>query len=233
MFLPQANWVQQGDQVDYTPVGAVASGAVVIVGNQALIAKRDIAAGALGSLSETGVFDVVKDSSVFSAGDVVYWNATGTPANSALSASSGAATSTPGTNVLMGIVTPDGAALTGDYTVRVRIGSAAQGKVPRLPVAAVTVGGNTQANANALIEGFNLVSGADNTNAVILPANKAGMQVKVKSITSGKILIVLPPVGSKINGATANALYNHANLAERTYTCFNATDWFTAPETPT
>jgi collagen type VII alpha len=122
MFSPQGNYVQQGITLDYTPVSAVAAGAVVLIGTIPMIAKRDIAANTLGNLDCGGVFDVVKDGSAFSAGDAVYWNATGNPVVG--TAGTGAATSTASGNNLLGVVTPDGAAVAGDSTVRVKLTAA-------------------------------------------------------------------------------------------------------------
>lgn len=101
----------------------------------------------------------------------------------------------------------------------------------REPVTTVAAAGTVIGNAAALSEGFNLVTAADNTKGVILPAFVAGEKIKVKNNTSGKILLVYPPVGGKINGGAANAVYNVAALAERTFHVYNSTDSFTDPET--
>ncbi len=107
--------------LDYNPDSAVAAGAVVVYGTTVGIVICDIPAGGPGALVIDGVFLVVKDSSVFAAGDAVYWNPTGNPVGG--EAGSGCATSTPGAN-LMGSVPPEGAALTGDATVQVFLTSA-------------------------------------------------------------------------------------------------------------
>jgi hypothetical protein len=99
--------------------------------------------------------------------------------------------------------------------------------------AAVAAGGTAIGNAAALIEGFNRVTGANNAAAVILPVARPGAAVVVKSATSGSILKVFPQVGSTVNGGAANAVYNQANLAIRTFYAHNATAWFTDEETPT
>lgn len=116
----QGTYVQDGENIDYTPVSAVSVGDVVVLGTIPLIAPRDIAAAALGALATEGVFDVVKDTSTFSAGDAVYWNATGSPVGGVVS--TGAATSTASGANLMGVVVI--AALTADTTVRVKLTAA-------------------------------------------------------------------------------------------------------------
>ena len=310
MAQTPANYVFPGASLPYTGAGTEVPGQVIEVGTVPMIVETvDPNAATAMNLSSGGVWNVPKDTSTFSAGDAVYWDSNGSPVTG--TASSGAATSTASGNNLMGLVTPLGAALTGDSYVQVLLTAAkrtttiagsvtadditgsdsslgiagkagnngaggaiviaggagnnasaggaltlrggagdgaANGAIaigdantvsvtfgvnPRIPVAAVVPGGTAIGNANALSEGFNLVTGADNTAAVILPASVAGKVVHVKSNTSGKILIVFPPVSSAINGASANAAYNHANLAIRTYYCYNSTLWLTDPETPT
>lgn len=62
--------------IDYTPFSAVSAGDVVVLENNAFMAKRDIAAGQLGELHAYGVWDMPKETGVaHSAGDLVYWNA--------------------------------------------------------------------------------------------------------------------------------------------------------------
>ena len=61
------------DTIDYTPSGAVSSGDVVAVGGIIGVAKEDIAASALGTLSINGQYELdLKSGKTFSAGDSVY-----------------------------------------------------------------------------------------------------------------------------------------------------------------
>ncbi len=101
----------------------------------------------------------------------------------------------------------------------------------RIGVATVVVGGTAIGNANAVAEGFTLVTGADNTAAVKLPTAAAGVVVHIKNAEPAKLLKVFPAVNAKINNAAANAVYNQTNGAFRTFVAYNATDWFTHPET--
>ncbi len=60
--------------VNHTPGGAIAAGDVVVVGDSVRIARRDIAANALGALdAQGGVYRVAGDAAIAS-GKVVYWN---------------------------------------------------------------------------------------------------------------------------------------------------------------
>ena len=61
-------------------------------------------------------------------------------------------------------------------------------------------------NATLLSYGFNVVSAADSTKAVILPVATAGMVVWVASPVANVALPVFPQVNSTIGGAAANAV---------------------------
>jgi len=109
-------YYKTGRIVPYTPPStAVTAGDVVVIGTVPLLAPLDIAVGALGELHVDGEWDLPKDTSTFTAGDAVYWNATGSPVTG--TASSGAATSTASGANLVGWCTADAA--TGVDRVRV------------------------------------------------------------------------------------------------------------------
>lgn len=59
-----ADFVQEGDRIDYTPTAAVAAGDVVQVDSRAGVATSAIAAGALGSLQTCGIYTVAKTTGV-------------------------------------------------------------------------------------------------------------------------------------------------------------------------
>ena len=72
---------QEGDHIDYAPGNAaITGGDVVKIGNAVCIAKEDIPANGLGTVTRRGVFRCPKDNaSAFNAMDQVFWNATGNP----------------------------------------------------------------------------------------------------------------------------------------------------------
>jgi predicted RecA/RadA family phage recombinase len=73
----QAQFVHEGDYVDYTPGAAVAAGDVVVQGDLVGVAKGDIAANKLGALALTGVFDFAKATNVaYAVGTILYWDDT-------------------------------------------------------------------------------------------------------------------------------------------------------------
>jgi predicted RecA/RadA family phage recombinase len=100
----KAKFVQRGESIDYTSATDVAAGDIVVQGDLVGVAKLDIPAGKLGSLSVCGVYDIVKKASeTITVGAQVYWDAN-------------AATATTG-EVVLGVAVA--AAAGTDATVRV------------------------------------------------------------------------------------------------------------------
>lgn len=98
--MSQATYIQEGREVDYTPVGDVDTGEVVIQDGQAGIAKTAIASGVLGALSIGGMFDVQQKAEIIPAGASVYWDENGSSVSGV--ALAGAATATATGNIYMG-----------------------------------------------------------------------------------------------------------------------------------
>ena len=111
--MATAQFIHNGDSIDYTPGAAVAAGDVVVQGDLIAIAKLDIAAGQLGALATVGVFDVPKATGAgtdITAGAKLWWNAT----NSRVEKTDGS-----GAHKYLGKAVR--AALTTDATVRIRL----------------------------------------------------------------------------------------------------------------
>jgi hypothetical protein len=111
-----ASFYKNGRMRGYTPTVDTYPGDVVVIGSQAYLAANFIAANTLGAIHTDGTWQVPKDTSTFSDGDPVYWNATGNPVIG--TAGTGCCTSTSSGNTLMGVA--DGAGLTGDQYLYVR-----------------------------------------------------------------------------------------------------------------
>lgn len=80
--------------IDYTPGSAVSAGDVVVVNSVLHFAQLDIAANALGALAAAdGVWKGNKVTGAISAGDRIYWDASGSPVTGTVS--TGAFTKTP------------------------------------------------------------------------------------------------------------------------------------------
>lgn len=224
----------QGDVIDYTPGSATLAGTVIVTGTSLVtITTTDLAASEKGSAATRGVFNVPKDSSDVADGAALYWDADGNPVGG--TAGSGAATTTSTGNPFMGWAIEAAGTGVGDVDMLLRSADSTtvSGDLSRAPSATVAVGGTAQANANAVATGFVLVTGADDTAAIKLPAAEAGKVCIVKNGVANKILKVFPATADKINGASANAVYNQANGALRVFVAYDATDWYTDPETPT
>jgi predicted RecA/RadA family phage recombinase len=70
-------FIHIGDSIDFTPSSTIAAGDVVVQNDLVGVAKLDIAAGTLGALAVTGVFDFPKATgagSAIAAGVNVYWH---------------------------------------------------------------------------------------------------------------------------------------------------------------
>lgn len=105
----QAQYVQEGNYIDYTPGSAVAAGDVVVQGDLVAVAKGDIAANKLGALAVGGVFDFAKNTGVaYTVGQILYWDDT-----------NNVVTATATGNKQIGKVVR--AAATTDTTVRMRL----------------------------------------------------------------------------------------------------------------
>lgn len=95
-------------------------------------------------------------------------------------------------------------------------------------VSAVTPTGSVQGDAAALSNGLNVVTGADGTKGVILPAAAAGKQVRIKNVT-GFALKVWPATGDGINAVAVNGSYSMAASTSVILEAADATTWYTFP----
>lgn len=73
--MPQAQFIQHGDAIDFRPAFDVPAGYVVPLGTMVGITKCPIKANRLGSLALRGVFEVpVEDPNEWSVGAKVRWS---------------------------------------------------------------------------------------------------------------------------------------------------------------
>ena len=117
--MAQAEFVHDGDAIDYTPGADVAAGTVVVREELVCVTKRDIKANTLGALATRGIFDVVKVSGAINPGAGIYWDDDGDPVGG--TAGSGAATTVAANGKFMGYAVA--AAGASDGTVRVLLRS--------------------------------------------------------------------------------------------------------------
>ena len=75
--MATAQFIHDGDSIDYTPDSDVSAGDVVVQEELVGVAKLDIEANRLGALAVTGVFDFPKATgggTAIAAGKKVYWD---------------------------------------------------------------------------------------------------------------------------------------------------------------
>lgn len=109
-----AKYVQKGDCLDYTPATDVNAGDIVVAGAIFGVVQRPIAAGEIGAIATTGVFELSKATTdaAMAFGDIAFWDAS----NAKVVATAG----TNDVNVPCGVVVAEAAAAA--ETVLVKIG---------------------------------------------------------------------------------------------------------------
>jgi hypothetical protein len=96
--------------------------------------------------------------------------------------------------------------------------------------ATVAATGSDQAGAAALAAGFTLVSAADGTKGVRLPAASAGLVVIIKNgDAANAVLKVYPASGDAINAITADGAYSMAAKTSMLLVAYDSTTWYTVP----
>jgi hypothetical protein len=94
--------------------------------------------------------------------------------------------------------------------------------------ATVAATGTAQGDAAAVAAGFTLVSAADGTKGVILPAASAGLVVIIKNNAAGALKIY-PASGDAINALSANSAYSITNLTSTVLVAYDSTTWYSVP----
>jgi hypothetical protein len=99
-----------------------------------------------------------------------------------------------------------------------------------LSVSTVAATGSAQTDAAAVGTGFTLVTGADATKGVILPAAEAGLFLVIKNADAANaVLKVYPASGDAINALSANASYNMAAKTSVILVAYDSTTWYSVP----
>ena len=182
----QGKFVQDGRNVDYTPVAAVGAGDVVVQDGVVGVANIDIAASVKGALSIAGVFNVVKAEEAFATlGAPVYWDENGSPYNGV--ALSGAATATATGNTYMGSVLV-AAVSTDEYVTVVLKVTIAAGAVDAAMLASWK-SGNVAVAADALVipvthRHVSKTTGGD-AEALTLANGVAGQMLTIDLVVDG------------------------------------------------
>ena len=119
----------------------------------------------------------------------------------------------------------EGVAVSGPFTL------SAAGLVA-LASATVAAAGSIQGDAGALAQGFTLVSAADGTKGVVLPAAAAGAMVTLKN-NSASILKLWPGVGDAIDAIAANGNTTVPGYGTMTLAAYDVTTWYSEDDPPT
>ena len=94
--------------------------------------------------------------------------------------------------------------------------------------ATVAATGSTQSDAASVSDGFTLVSAADGTKGVKLPAAVAGRTVILKN-NANAVLKVWPASGDAVNAITADSNYVLAAITSSLLVAYDATTWYSVP----
>jgi len=100
-----------------------------------------------------------------------------------------------------------------------------------IPTATVAATGSLQTDAAAVTTGFTLVSAADATKGVKLPAAAAGLQVIIKN-GANAVLKIWPNTDDAINAVGANNAFSIAALTSVHLISYDATTWYSLPLLP-
>lgn len=95
----------------------------------------------------------------------------------------------------------------------------------------VAAAGSTKDDAAAMVADFVLVSAADGTKGVKLPAGVAGKIMFIKN-NANAVLKIWPPAGGQINAVGADTAMSIAAFTGAVLAASSATQWFTIPLLP-
>ena len=97
-----------------------------------------------------------------------------------------------------------------------------------LKSATVAAAGTNQATAAAVSDGFTLVSAADGTKGILLPAAVAGRTVILKN-NANAVLKVWPASGDAVNAIAADSNYVLAAYTSSLLVAYDSTTWYSVP----
>ena len=97
-----------------------------------------------------------------------------------------------------------------------------------IKTATVAATGSTQSDAASVSDGFTLVTAADATKGVKLPAAVAGRTVILKN-GAAAILKVWPATGDGINAITVDSNFTITNLSACMLVAYDSTTWYSVP----
>ena len=103
----------------------------------------------------------------------------------------------------------------------------------RIPVnTTVAATGSTVADAAQIYPGITIVTGADATKGVLLPATPLAGTVVIVKGTTAAVLKVWPDAAATINAIGSNGSISLASLVTAIFIATSATQWYTIPLLP-
>ncbi len=213
--------------MDWTPAVDTVPGTVVVIGDTPCVSKTmgptgvSAPANVLTSIRVRGGVYSGIGAGVITGRKRIYWDNTAKKFTLVAAGNKHFGYSSPDTN------SADGDAIYVEHDPNG--GPSSQGAT-----ATVAATGSVQGDAAALSPGFNLVTGADATVGVRLPAGVDGMEVTVKNRDSDNaILKVYPATGGAINAIAANGAISMAAKTSATFRYLASTGfWYTTPLVP-
>ena len=211
------------DSVDYTPTADIANGQVIVIGNVPHICvlpqflfNAALPGRRIGISRRGGVY-LVAAAGAIGAGVRVWWDNTAKQV-----------TLVEAGNKSFGITvtasTTAGDLISVEHAPTASVGSVAY---------AVAAAGSVQGDGGQLQVGLNVVTGADATKGVKLPAATASFAPIVVTNSSASALKVWPATGGYINVAAINtALSMAANTAATFHAAADGLTWWTSPRVP-
>jgi len=226
-----------------TPVGGSATGAATSTAAGAYLMGLALADAAAGATTVRVKLTAAERTATI-AGSVTADDITGNDSSLGISGKP-AATGTAGAVVVAGGAGTAGNANGGALTLRggakngsgtdgaIAIGDAntmsiSMGVMPTIPTATVAAAGSDQSDATAITTGFMLVSAADATKGIKLPAAAAGLICIVKNNVAA-VLKVWPNTDDAINAVAANSNDTLAASTAAIYVAYDATTWYSIP----
>ncbi len=100
--------------------------------------------------------------------------------------------------------------------------------MPTIPSATVAAAGTDATNGGAVATGFTLVSAANGTKGVVLPAAAAGKVCIIKNNAAGALKI-WPATGDGINAGGVDAVFSITNLTSVLLVAYDDTTWYSVP----
>lgn len=220
-----SNFVQEGEHVTLAAPYDRTTGQGALVGAVFGVSLGTVLSTVNGEFATSGVWDITKLSAqAWNQGDRIYWDD-----------SNKRCTTVASDGPLIGTATE--AAANPSSTGRVRLDGASHqlGSVGGsiIPSATVAAAGNSQGTGAAIATGFTLVTAADATKGVVLPAAAAGKVCIVKNADAANaVLKVYPATDDAINAIAANSALSMAAKTSAVFVAYDATTWYTTPLLP-